>query len=62
MLAISCTTSNAIIRYTTDGSDPTEKSSVYSEPIDTSGVTTVKAKAWASGMISSEIATWTAST
>lgn len=38
-----CPTANAIIYYTTDGSDPTDSSSVYSEAFTVADGTTVKA-------------------
>jgi peptidoglycan/xylan/chitin deacetylase (PgdA/CDA1 family)/N-acetyl-beta-hexosaminidase len=36
----------ATIRYTTDGSDPTASSSVYTSPFSVSSTTTVKFRAW----------------
>ncbi len=46
-VSIACETAGATIRYTTDGSDPTETSSVYSSAITVgAGVTTLKAKAY----------------
>ena len=42
-VSMSCTTEGAAIHYTTDGSEPTENSSVYSTPIEVSTTTTVKA-------------------
>ena len=47
---ITCATSGAIIRYTTDGSDPTESSTVYTGPIIVSDDTEIRARAWKSGM------------
>ena len=50
-VTISCATPNAIIRYTTDGSEPTSGATQYSGPITvTAGTTTIKAKAFLSGM------------
>lgn len=46
---INCSTSGATIRYTTDGSDPTVNSTVYSSPIIVSVSTTLKAKAFKDG-------------
>ena len=43
-VTISCTTQDAVIHYTTDGSEPTTESEVYAEPITvTEGITTIKA-------------------
>ena len=51
----------AVIRYTTDGSDPTSSSPVYSGPItiNTAGTHTIKAVAKVSGKLMSEVATET---
>jgi len=56
-VTIGCTTSGATIHYTTDGSDPTSFSDVYSTPIAISTTTTLKAIAVKSGMTDSEVAT-----
>ena len=56
---ITCATADAVIRYTTDGSEPTETSTVYSAPVAISGTTTLKAKAWKTGMDASMVATAT---
>ena len=59
-VTISTTTPGAIIYYTTDGSDPTTNSSVYSSAINVSSTTTIKAMAVASGNSSSIVsATYT---
>ena len=58
-VTISCATSGATIRYTTDGSTPTSSSGVYSGPIIVSKTTTVKAYATASGMADSAVASAT---
>src|SRR3990170_6927174 len=55
-VALSCSTSGASIRYTTDGSEPGSSSAVYSSPISISSTTTVKAKAFMSGMTDSDTA------
>ena len=47
---ITCATSGATIRYTTDGSDPTELSTIYDAPILVEGDTEIRARAWKSGM------------
>ena len=58
-VAISCGTSGATIRYTTDGSTPTSSSTVYSGPITVSSTTTIKAYATVSGMTDSAVASAT---
>lgn len=52
---LSCSTSGATIRYTLDGSDPTSMSPIYTDPIIISETTTLKAKAYRTGMVSSNI-------
>jgi chitinase len=52
-VAISCTTSGATIRYTIDGSEPSSSSTTYVNPISVSVTTTIKAKAFVSGLIDS---------
>ena len=58
-VSINCTTEGASIRYTTDGTDPTETSSLYTSPLTISQNTTLKAKAWKEGYIASNIASAT---
>jgi formylglycine-generating enzyme required for sulfatase activity len=48
-ITISCATSNATIRYTTDGSEPDENSTAYTIPISLSQTTTLKAKGYKTG-------------
>lgn len=45
-VTIACSTAGTTIRYTTDGSDPTESSALYSGAIAVATTTTVKAKAF----------------
>jgi len=52
----SCTP-GASIRYTLDGSEPTESSELYENPFTVSQETTVKAKAWKEGMTASTTST-----
>ncbi len=49
-VVISCVTPAAEIRYTLDGSEPTDTSALYEGPFTISSNTTVKAKAFAEGM------------
>lgn len=59
IVSISCATTGATIRYTTNGSDPTPNSTLYSTPINVSASTTIKAKAYKSGYTDSGVATAT---
>ncbi|MBQ2574531.1 MAG: chitobiase/beta-hexosaminidase C-terminal domain-containing protein, partial [Bacteroidales bacterium] len=56
-ITIACATDGATIRYTLDGTDPTETSTEYTAAIEVSANTTIKAKAWKNGLTASEIAT-----
>ena len=47
---ISCATSSATIRYTLDGSTPTESSEVYTVPLELFATITIKARAFAEDM------------
>jgi len=58
-ITLSCSTSLATIRYTTNGSEPTISSPIYSRPIDVSETTTIKAKAYKSGKRPSNTVTGT---
>jgi len=58
-VTISTETAGASIRYTTTGSDPTETSTLYTAPIAISANTTIKARAFITGMDPSYIATAT---
>ncbi|MDD3579103.1 MAG: SUMF1/EgtB/PvdO family nonheme iron enzyme, partial [Candidatus Cloacimonetes bacterium] len=58
-VALNCTTSGATIRYTTNGSDPTSNSTVYSSAISVSQTTTIKAKAFRDGWTPSATASAT---
>ena len=55
-VTLSCTTTGATIRYTTDGSDPTADSAVYAGPITLTETTTIRARAFKDGMEASGIA------
>ena len=54
-VTISTATSGATIHYTTDGSDPTESSPIYTAAITVSFTTTIKAGAWKTGLTPSSI-------
>lgn len=56
-VTISTTTAGATIFYTTNGTDPTTASSIYTAPITISATTTLKAMATAPGYSNSSIAT-----
>jgi len=58
-VSISTTTPNATIRYTADGSAPTETSSVYTGPLSVSTGTTIKAAAFKTGWTPSATASAT---
>jgi hypothetical protein len=59
-VSIGTTTAGAIIRYTTDGSAPTETlGTVYSSPISLAGTTTIKAIAYKAGFNDSTVASGT---
>ncbi len=52
---INCTTAEAVIRYTSDGSDPTESSQVYNGELYISSSVTIKARAYKEGMEHSDV-------
>lgn len=56
-VTLQTTTSGAAIRYTTNGSDPTSASTLYAAPFSVATSQTIKARAFASGMTDSSIAT-----
>lgn len=58
-VTITCTTSGAEIRYTTDGAEPTSSSALYTSALTVSTTTTIKAKAFLTGMTSSTTMTQT---
>ncbi|MHB9132386.1 MAG: LamG-like jellyroll fold domain-containing protein [Armatimonadota bacterium] len=58
-VTINCGTSGATIRYTTDGSDPTSSSTLYTVPITVASTTTLKARAFKTGYTDSVVATAT---
>jgi len=58
-VSISCADAAAEVRYTTDGSEPTAASALYTEPFAVTATTTVKAKAFVGGYWSGAMATAT---
>jgi hypothetical protein len=54
-VVLTCTTEGAKIYYTTDGSNPTESSELYTAPFEISSTVTVKARAYAEGKASSGV-------
>ena len=54
-VTLTCATQGATIRYTTDGSDPSTSSTVYSAPFEVTGTATVKARAYKAGLSDSPI-------
>jgi hypothetical protein len=55
-VTLACATSGATIRYTTNGSDPTATSSIYSGPFTLTSSATVKARGFKSGSNDSGVA------
>ena len=45
-IALGCAQGNAVIRYTLDGQEPTEKSPLYRKPFELNKSATIKAAAW----------------
>ena len=54
-VTIATATVGATIRYTTDGSDPTSGSTLYTTAVPVNASTTIKARAFASGLSDSNI-------
>lgn len=54
-VAIKCKSPGATIRYTLDGSEPSESSDTYSEPFNITSSCTVKARSYKSGLAPSEV-------
>lgn len=52
---ITCATPGAVIRYTTDGKEPSETSATYSAPLTPAGTATIKTKAYKAGQLSSNV-------
>ncbi len=60
LVTISCVTEGAEIHYTTDGSEPTEDSELYTGPIEITETVTIRARAFSNSMFASEISEITA--
>ncbi|MDD2598711.1 MAG: chitobiase/beta-hexosaminidase C-terminal domain-containing protein [Kiritimatiellae bacterium] len=58
-VALACATEGAEIRYTLDGADPTTNSVLYATALELTETTTVKAKAFKSGLAASAVASAT---
>ncbi len=58
-VSVTCETAGATIFYTIDGTTPTDESSVYSQPIQVTSNTTIKAIAKKEGMTNSGVASAT---
>ncbi|MBR1611831.1 MAG: chitobiase/beta-hexosaminidase C-terminal domain-containing protein, partial [Methanobrevibacter sp.] len=58
-VTLSCSTTDATIRYTLDGTTPTSTSTVYSSSITVNATKTIKAKAFKSGLTDSDVASAT---
>jgi hypothetical protein len=58
-VTVACSTAGATIRYTTDGRDPTASSTAYTKPVVLTSTTTLKARAFKSGMADSAVASAT---
>ena len=56
-VTLSCTTAGASIHYTTDGAEPTDQSPLYTAPIAIGQTTTIKAKAFSTGLNPSPVST-----
>ena len=54
-VSISTATSGATIRYSTNGTDPTASSPIYTGPIEIESTTTLKARAFKSGIADSSV-------
>nr|HPN41342.1 chitobiase/beta-hexosaminidase C-terminal domain-containing protein [Candidatus Cloacimonadota bacterium] len=56
-VSINCTTPGAVIYYTTNGSEPSQSSMLYSVPVSVTSNSTIKAKAYKTGWLGSVTAT-----
>ncbi|MEI6520795.1 MAG: chitobiase/beta-hexosaminidase C-terminal domain-containing protein, partial [bacterium] len=58
-VGITCATTGAVIRYTTDGTAPSATSTMYTAPVAVTKTTTINAKAFKTGNIDSDVLTGT---
>jgi hypothetical protein len=56
LVTIACSTAGATIRYTTNGSEPTVSSAIYSAPVNVPGSWTLKARAFKTNWTGSAVA------
>jgi uncharacterized repeat protein (TIGR02543 family) len=56
-VSLSCNSTNAVIRYTTNGSDPVESSQQYTTPLSITKTTVIKAGAFEDGLLPGKIST-----
>lgn len=54
-VTVTCSTASSTIRYTTDGSEPTTSSPVYSSPVTLVTSSTLRARAFAAGYLNSAV-------
>ena len=57
-IEITCETEGADIRYTLDGSDPTEESTLYNGQFEVTPPVTIKARGYKEGMLASDVASY----
>lgn len=53
IIKMSCATPGAVIRYTTDGTTPTEKATAYTQPATLNEARTIRARAFVPGLLAS---------
>ncbi|MCH5279352.1 MAG: lamin tail domain-containing protein [Christensenellaceae bacterium] len=58
-LELTCRNADGVIRYTLDGSKPTENSEIYTEPIMISQNTVIRAVTFVPGVMESDVSTYT---
>lgn len=58
VISMSVGTANVEIHYTTDGTEPTLFSALYTAPVPVDGLSLIKAKAFRAGIYASDVVTW----